>query len=258
MRPWNVTELVGRFSGHVAIFGAAREKVAATLPAGLALEAQALTPAGTHPVIVWFGRQRDVHLTHLRRLPGFPLDYLEVIAGVPFVRRATPRAGGYAGSFLHLCQLFLDGAMAVFGGATVWGFPKKMARMTSTEGRFEARSWVRREPLIRCEAEPRGAPGPLASLPHHGTLTALLAQPLIEGAVGNLGPPIGSTFAWQLDEATAHPARVRIHVAERFGPALAGDHEVAPLGEAPLGALHITSSWRLSLPHAPEAAAAHR
>jgi hypothetical protein len=241
-----LTELVGEFSGTVAVFAVPRAMAEAALPSGLALRAQTLTPASTHPVLVWLGRQRDVRLTHLSALPGFPLDYLEVIAGVPFV---GDRAGRH-GPWLHLCQLFLDSAMAVFGGFTIWGFPKKMARMREAPGSFEVGSAIRGARVLRGEPEPLGEPAPLSSWPFAGALAALLAQPLVEGAMGNLGPAVvGSTFAWELDRATARPARLRLAMARAFVPSLTGEHDIGPMSQAALGAVHIASRWRLSLPY---------
>ena len=244
-----LTELVGEFSGHVAVFPVPRALAAAALPRGLALLDQSLTPPSTHPVLVWLGRQRDVRLTHLSALPGFPLDYLEVIAGVPFVGGGDGRGEG-RGAWLHFCQLFLDSAMAVFGGFTLWGFPKKMARMRETSRSFEVRSAVRGAPILRSDSEARGEDAPLSSWPFAPSVGALLSQPLLEGAMGNLGPAVvGSTFAWELDRATARPAHASLALSRAFMPSLAGDHEVGPMSPEGLGALHITSRWRLSLPY---------
>jgi hypothetical protein len=201
-------------------------------------------------VLIWFGRQRDVHLTGLRRLPGFPLDYLEVIGGVPFVHAAG--TGGRRGvPSLNLVQLYLNGPIAIFGGVTLWGFPKKLARMNAEAGHLEVRSPWRGEPLLRCEAEFSGPPGPAMRFPHSRAYAEILAQPLLQGAVGNLGPPLGSTFQWALDEATARPARVRLQLFERFLPSLSGRYATPAVDEAPLGALHVESRWRLSLPRMP-------
>jgi len=246
--PWSFTELVGHYTGVLLLLAVPRESAAALLPPEILLGEQPLTPAGLHPVLLWFGRQREVHLTHLRHLPGFPIDYLEAIGGVPFVHPAGSRR---TEPCLNLVQLYLDAPLAILGGVTLWGFPKKPARMHEEAQRFEACSLLRREPLLRCETELTGPSGPATRLPHVRAFAEVLAQPLLQGAAGNMGPAVGSLFRWALAEAAVQPARVRLRLFDRFLPGLAGQYTVPSVEEAPLGALHLESHWRLSLPYLP-------
>lgn len=246
MQPFSFTELVGLFTGHLAVFAVAKERAEAALALGMSLAPQAITPPSMHPMLVWFGRQEGVHLTRLRALPGFPLDYSEVILGVPFVHREEASGGPR----LHLCQLFLDSAMAVIGGLSLWGFPKKMARMERDSRRFAARTAMTGARILECVTRPLGESAPLSSMRGAEEIGSLLAQPLIEATMAGFGPgKVGSTFTWDLDHAIASPARARLSLGEIFSPSIAGDHDVTPLDERGLGALQITSRWRLSLPY---------
>jgi hypothetical protein len=91
-----MSHMVGSYTASLVALAVARESAPRMLPDGLGLCHQEETPAGTHPVILMFGRQERV------RIDGFDvlgaMAYHESIATVPFVRRVDASAATVIGA----------------------------------------------------------------------------------------------------------------------------------------------------------------
>lgn len=246
------TELTGTYEATLASIALPRDRVAALLPRGIALDAAPLDKRGEHPVLLCFGRHREVELEGaLRHIPTFPLDYLEVIAAIPFVRPERRGPGKAVGPFMHLANLYLNDPMAIFGGVTIWGFPKKPARIDDADGRFRVRSPALGRPLFEGRTEAPATLAPALETPAFAAVAGILAQPLLQRVPAGL--LVASTFDWRLASAEVGPCRATVRIEDGLLGGLAGAHEAEPIDAGGLGALRIRNRWRLSLPYPPEA-----
>ncbi len=72
----------GRYQSWMVLLTMPSANVQQMLPAELELAPQAITPAGTHPLLLMFGHQLDVEI-HLGPAEMFDMDYLEFVLDTP-------------------------------------------------------------------------------------------------------------------------------------------------------------------------------
>ena len=124
---------VGSMEGYCITIWPKSSDVKKLLPPGLSLDAPPGASWGsTHPIVFLFCRQKNVR-------PGFipfgGMRYLEVIELVPFVQQDGDAPAG--GPFSYMPYLFLDEIAPVLIGVNLYGFNKRLARVTSDRGSFE-------------------------------------------------------------------------------------------------------------------------
>src|SRR5262249_39967713 len=85
--PFLLCNLVGYMTTRALCLAVSRDVARGLLPAGLELDDQALTPAGTHPLAFHFSDILGAQLTVPSLLPS--LTYCELIVSLPFVRSTT-------------------------------------------------------------------------------------------------------------------------------------------------------------------------
>ena len=224
------------------------ETVRRFLPPGLELVAHAVTPRGTHPVLVFFQDMIGAHLTIPSLLPE--LTYHELIFGVPFT---APR-GGSPEAFFYIPRLLLTSQLAALGGVLFWGFRKEVVHTTSTEGRYAVQDLDGTD-VISLDFEATGEPGPLGCYPRFEGTRQMMSQTQIMSVPLGVGPWFAySNFDKKWDDATLRPLSTSVHVQRAFVEGLpCGTFPSAGrapgIDESPLGSFELRARFRQSLPY---------
>lgn len=219
-----------------------QDRVRAMVHRGLAVAPQSLTPAGTHPVTVLFGRH-----THVRPniLPVRGGDYKEFLLAVPYLRRVI--GGAPAGPLVAtMPRLYLSSWLFVMLG-WMYAYPKWRARIQDEESHYRVRSLLWNRPRIDAEFEAFGPRGPVKEFPHFAPLAPIFSEPFAQKF--SLTPWICSLMQFDLDSATVRAVRGTFRIENAFVRGLpVGQFEFEGINTSPLGGFHIEVPWRLSLP----------
>ncbi len=121
----------GRAYGSILWLEVSREAAAASLPPDLVLLSPSVWRRPTHPVLLMFLTQENVHSV---LNPWMNWTYLELVVFVPDVARGCDSS---ARPHVYMPVLFLDSIVPVFVGQLIFGFPKSLARLHYTEQSFE-------------------------------------------------------------------------------------------------------------------------
>lgn len=223
--------------GVVLAVDAAR--VASMVARGLTLAPQSLTPDGTHPVTLLFGRHSGVHPNVLPIRGG---RYREFLLAVPYLRRES----GGGGPFASMPRLYLSSWLFVALG-WAYAYPKWRARIEDDEAGYRIRSLLSGRPRIEAGFTPDGPAGPVGGFPHFASLAPIFAQPFVQRFWWT--PWICSIMQFDLERASVRSVSESVDVREAFVPGLpVGSFEFRGIDAGPLGAFHIEVPWRLSLP----------
>lgn len=250
--PWPLTPLYGTgsidgfFSFH-AVEAAALESV---LPDGMYLLPQGLTPPGTHPVAMLANQQIGVRLSVLPRLLGYP-NYLEAIVAINWVG-----IEGQEGIFSYLPNLYLDSRAAQQAGVWMYGFNKRMGRLTMGDNAYSVAA-PEGQPIWSGQYRQPGYSRPLMDSPECAAVEALCQQVVV--CRGPLGGWHYCAFDFNLTSARIAPVAATIRIddptlanlpaGEMRARPLAMNDEVAAIRDHGLpGAFRIWTSWTLSNP----------
>ena len=140
--------------GYCITIWPASESVKKLLPPDLSLDPPTgLRPKERHPIVFLFCRQKNVR-------PGFVpfggMRYHEIIELIPFVKRHDVLDGPAGGPFSYMPYLFLDEIAPVWIGVNLYGFNKRLARITSDRGSFQLQSDLGE---ITTDLSAKGLPG---------------------------------------------------------------------------------------------------
>ena len=235
----------GNYTAQVAILPVDAASVAATLPPELALGSCG-GAKGTHPVILFLGRQTDVRPNVL---PAPGMGYDEAIFAVPNVF-APDATESYQGPFAFMPRLWLDDLPPVLLGLLFYGYAKRLAGIEAhASGSYQIRSLEDGALLASAQLAASGAAGPPASFPAWRDIDALLHQPLIAEPMP--GVEIGSVLNFRTHDIQAIEP---LSGSVTLGPAAVlgfpgGTFQLAGLdgGGFPV-AFRMASSWRLTPP----------
>jgi len=227
------------------------------LPAGLELGDQKVTPAGTHPVILFFHDMFRAQMSIPTLLPN--MTYREHSVGVPFAYISkgsiTP---GVPGPYYFMPKLYLDNFWATIGGLFFWGFAKEMGSVnvtatsytvtTITGQRLTSLSWKNpgKQPFL-----------PIAQVEHFEPVRQMLTQPIISMLPAAMGPFfILSDFDKDWQTATVRPLETALEVDVEYVPGYSGGRYPGTgyskgIDESVLGSYELRAPWRLSLPYPP-------
>lgn len=236
-------------------------RVQALLPHGLKLGKQTLTPAGTHPVMLFFNDIFRGHLSIPTLIPN--LTYHEFHIGIPF----TYLAGN--GPYYYMARLYLDQLLPILGGRFFWGLPKEMASITVSAGTvFQTAAYT------YTVTSPAGYP--VASLSWQMTVSdfqvptkaayfspilQILSQTLVSRLPAAVGPIyILSDFdkMWTAPTARVGSISTRILMDGELMipnpvPGQPAPEWIQGLASGNLfGAFELRVPWRLSLPYPPQ------
>ena len=248
------TKFVGEWSTRIVTWSLPRPTVEGWLAregrrgAGWELEPQALTPAGTHPVLFSCGTLHGAYLSGLGDSRS-RLTYEEMVVMVPFV--GLRGRSGAAAPRAYLPRLFLNATLPTVGGWLGWGLNKARTRIDADEGArsYEVRSWVRGTPLLslRWDAEAARPAQPVSQVPSFQAMRDIHEQELL----GTLGPlRLAAPWVKDWSRGTVAGVSAELRVSAPFLPGLEpGVRTCAPLGpDNPLGAYALRVPFALGMP----------
>jgi hypothetical protein len=208
------------------------------LPGGLHLADP--TSSQTHPIVLLFTHQRNVR-------PGFVpiggVSYWEFVEIIPNVQRDDLDAPT-GGPFSYMPYLFLDRMLPMLVGENLYGFNKRLARISSEGKDFDIRSTIG---TIRAQFRDGGFPGEVSDFPEIKPVCLLLERPFI--SLSSTGTWIYSYFDFHLDEAEFRRAEGIIAIGEPFLPARKterGSIYSSDGGQLPW--FRLSTNWTLSMP----------
>jgi len=210
------------------------------LPAGLELGDQKVTPAGTHPVILFFHDMFRAQMSMPTLLPN--MTYHEHSVGVPFAYLSSSSiTPGMPGPYYFF-----------------WGFAKEMASATVTETSYSVNSLAGQRLTSLTWKKPRQQEfRPIAEYKNFEPVRQMLNQPIISMLPAAMGPFfILSDFdkAWEV--ATIRPLETSVEVDQAYVPGYeAGRYPASGysrgINASVLGSYELRAPWRLSLPYPP-------
>jgi hypothetical protein len=233
------------------------ERVREFLPAGLELGEQQVTPAGTHPVILFFNDLFRAQMSIPTLLPN--LTYHEHSFGVPYsYLSAGSITPGVPGPYYYMPRLYLDSFLATLGGLSFWGFPKEMSTFLVTGESYTVTSFSgQRVMSLSWKTSADQTSRPIREYANFEPIRQMLSQPLISMVPLSFGPFfILSDFDKQWEVATVRPLATSLEVDVEYVPGYpAGRYPASGwstgIDESVLGSYELRTPWRLSLPYPP-------
>ena len=232
------------------------DRVRDLLPAGLELGDQQVTPAGTHPVILFFHDMFRAQMSIPTLLPN--MTYREHSVGVPFsyISRGsiTP---GFPGPYYFMPKLYLDNFWATLGGLVFWGFAKEMATVNVTAESYTVTSMAGQRLTSLAWKKLDGEHRPIREYPNFEPVRQMLSQPIISMLPLAMGPFfILSDFDKQWETATVCPMQTSLEVDVEYVPGYPGGRTPASgwspgIDQSVIGSYELRALWRLSLPYPP-------
>jgi hypothetical protein len=233
-----------------------KDRVADFLPAGMELGDQNVTPAGTHPVILFFHDMFRAQMSMPTLLPN--MTYHEHSVGVPFSYISSGSiTPGNPGPYYFMPKLYLDNFWATIGGIAFWGFPKEMASVNVTAETYTVTSFTGQRITSLAWKKPKGAFKPIQEVPNFEPVRQMLSQPIISMVPMAMGPFfILSDFDKIWETATVRPLETSLEVDVEYVPGYAGGRYPATgwspgIDSSVIGSYELRALWRLSLPYPP-------
>ncbi|RYH12245.1 NAD(P)-binding protein [Tropicimonas sp. IMCC6043] len=239
--PWSAAFGMAETTGPTVTLPFPRAAVAAMLPAGLEPAEQSLTPPGTHPVTLLFGRQRNVR----PNLMPFGMNYSEFICAVPWVRHSDPELQDLP-PLLTPTRLYLDASLPVLLGVYGYGFPKQKAAVDDVDGSYVVRDPVTDAEIISCSYRMAGAEVPARELANFERVRPGFEMAMVTR--NKLGQWQYSVYDFSLGQARLQPLEMTIRISS---PALGlplGDITPADIATSPFGGVFLTCDATINNP----------
>jgi len=244
--PWPGNMVYGllQTSGANALLTFPREVVQRMLPRGLELDAQTLTAADQHPVVLFFGWQDKVR-------PNFSpigMDYLEFIISVPYVRHADPALRARVpGPFIYMPQLYLNRLSPVWLGVYVYGYRKALAQISADGNDYMVRQLKTSAPIVAASYKKAGMTGGAGDFPYLRAVQQAYSLPLISRTL--LGTWLYSYFDFALGQALIQPIEmtIKIHNGQAAG-LTPGVYQVPSIRKGSLGGFFMSTAASISNP----------
>jgi hypothetical protein len=184
-----------------------------------------------------FCRQKNVR-------PGFVpfggMRYHEIIVLIPFVKQDDLDAPA-GGPFSYMPHLFLDGVAPVWIGVNLYGFNKRIARITSDRGSFQLKSDLGDMGTNFLE---KGLPGRSTRFSRLNKICQLLDRPLIARTANEVF--VYSYLDFRFDTATFQGVSGEVDLGASFDPTRTTT--VSSIVDHDYGAFRFQTSWNLSMP----------
>lgn len=198
---------------------------------------------GQLPIIFLFCRQK-----HVRPglIPFGGMRYHEIIELIPFVQRDSADAPS-GGPFGYMPYLFLDEIAPVLIGVNLYGFNKRLARITSSGGSFELQCDLGE---VSTNLSGEGLPGKVTS----GQFSRLkMMRQLFENPFISLttnGVFVYSHLDFCFDAATFQGVSGEVGLGAPFDPMSSppATFPVNSIVDEDFGAFRFQTNWTLSLP----------
>lgn len=230
-------------SGANALLGFPAGVVRSMLPPGLELDRQFLTPAGQHPVVLYFGWQDRVRANFW---PG-GWDYLEFIISVPYVRHADPGLRtAVPGPFIYMPRLYLNKRAPVLLGVWGYGYNKALAEMSADDRCYEVRA-PGGGPIVSCSFSKARATGSCVDFPRMRAVQEAYALPLISRTRWKSW--MYSYFDFALGQALIQPIDMSIEIHDPAATGLpANRYDVPSVVSSDLGGFFMSTAASISNP----------
>lgn len=240
--PWSAVFGMAETTGPSVVLPIPAEAAAAMLPRGLALAEQSVTPAGTHPVILMFGQQRDVRVN---LLPFGWRSYLEFICALPWVRHTAPGLSGYP-PLIWPQRLYLDLKPPIALGIHAYGFPKKKASIIFDDFSYVIRDQATGAEIIACHYQRAAPEGRVHQFPTFGAV-----RDGYEMVMVTPNPLLGwqySVYDFSLDSARLTPLRMQVRISANDFGLPPGTHTLPSLADASLGGFFLRADGTINNP----------
>lgn len=239
--PWSVAFGMAQTTGAAVTLPFDRATVAAMLPAGLELMPQTVTPAGQHPVILLFARQRNVR----PNLFPFGMTYNEFICAVPWVRHSDPALQDLP-PLICPTLLYLDSLVPILLGVYGYGFNKLRAAMTADGDSYVIRDATTQAEIIACRFAPDGPQTAPRDLPFFSQTWPAWEMPMVTR--NKLGAWQYSVYDFSLAQARMQPISMEIRIAQpRLGLPV-GTLKPASIAATALGGFFLTAAGTINNP----------
>jgi len=215
-----------------------RKLVAACLPLGLEL-CPCDTDPNSHPVFYTLGYQQDVRPIRGR----FPLDYLEVIVGIPCVRLKSP-GNLYPGPFIYMPSLYLNHMYPILLGRAI-GYPKHWTRVTTTFNTIDVRGILSNQLILNAAFTQIGEVGSMKTYPDVSKVIGRLQQPLISDL---LGFHIYTFLDWRFEFSRMQPVETSLTTAVNVPTLPRGTYTWKGVESADRWACRIFVPWDIVFP----------
>ena len=239
---------VGHYLCHIGVIVVDAETVASWLPPEIELDDQNITPKGTHPVNLLFGKELDVHL---HPFSFANIDYGEFAVVVPFTRWKS-KDYRYRGPFLFTPLLYLDNWAGIEAGRILYGFPKKRAKFNITDNFYEVIEDDTNVSIVECQIEK------YIDVPNQkdiDNIARLIQQPSLSQKTD--GSYVGSGFWWDIPKAKITAEKAQVNFTNWWMPTLPDSNprilELDGVSDFSKGGFyHIDTVWTLTLPQNPD------
>lgn len=249
--PWPLTPFfgTGHIDGFFSFHAVDAEALQATLPKGMTLHPQALTPDGKHPIAMLANQQMGVRLSALPRFLGYR-NYLEAIIAINYVQ-----IDGYDGVFSYLPNLYLTNRWARAAGVWMYGYNKRMGQLQMGHDSYSVASPTG-TPIWSGRYQQKDFARPLMESPECGLVQSISEQIVV--TEGKFSKWQFSSFDFSLTSAYVAGVSAEITVNDASlanipagsmtaRPLTTDLHPVDPQSNLP-GAFRIWTSWTLSNP----------
>lgn len=238
----------GHYLCHIGVIAVDASTVASWLPPEIELDDQDITPHGTHPVNLLFGKELDVHI---HPFSFAHIDYGEFAVVVPFTRWKSTNYK-YRGPFLFTPLLYLDNWVGIEAGRILYGFPKKRASFNITMDTYEVLEADSNLSIIKTQMDPLDSKPTKSEL---DKISRLIQQPSLSQKTD--GSYVGSGFFWDIHNASIIPERARIEFSRWWMPTLntGKPHvvDVEGISDFSTGGFYFMDTvWSLTLPMDPD------
>lgn len=174
------------------------------------------------------------------------MRYLEIIELIPFVQQdGTDAPSG--GPLSYMPYLFLDEIAPVWIGVNLYGFNKRLARITSDRGSFEVQCDLGE---MSTDFSKNGLPGRAANsrFSHLQSIRQLLDRPFISQTTN--GAFVYSYLDFCFDTATFQGVSGEVALGTPFDPSPSPSESftVSSIVDEDYGAFRFQTNWNLSVP----------
>jgi len=249
--PWPLTPFygVGQLDGFFSFHAVDAKELEKSLPKGMSLHPQALTPQGTHPVAILANQQIGVRAATLPRFTGYR-NYFEAITAISYVQ-----IEGQEGAFTYLPNIYLNRLRPQLAGVWYYGYNKRIGQLTMSNDRHTVAS-AQGTPIWSAKYAQRDFARPLTQYDTLGAVHRLAEQVVV--SKNKFGHWQYSNLDFSLTSAYVAGIDVEIDVHD-FGlsnlpvgkmtaqPLRQTTHHAAADNHLP-GAFRIWTSWTLSNP----------
>lgn len=217
----------------------------ASLPDELEIMPQDITPSGTHPLMLLFGKQFDVHPNFA---PILNMTYLEHVSALPFVRYRDTE-NDYKGPFAFLPKLYLNELLPTLLGH-LYAYPKTWARVAGNppyDEVYSVHGLLSGDPIVQAVFERSGPQAPADHFEHFAKIRSIFEMPFI--GQYEFGSLICSNLNFKIPQATIQSATANVAIQREYIQGLApSTYQSVGIEDSPLGGFYMATPWELTPP----------